>query len=102
MRPMDNIMDTFGKFYDDLVAEAFSRFGYTKEWLLNPANRNRIHRNVFKDSGVDEWLVDDIVLFSIKRETCMDLSIFRLTIRLTLEYRIGNFPEKTVTANGFE
>lgn len=102
MDPMNLITETFGKLYDDLVSEAFARYGYTKEWILNPANRKRIHRNVFKDSGVDEWLVDDIVLFSIKRETCMDLSIFRLTIRLTLEYRIGNFPEKTVTANGFE
>lgn len=100
--PMDHIIESIGNQYDKLVLEGFSRFGYTKEWLLNPSNRVRIHRNVLSEAGIDEWLIDDIVLFSIKRETCVDPSIFGITVRLSLEYHIGNFPEKTVTANGFE
>ena len=102
MNTINPVSMTFGKLYDDLVYEAFARYGYTKEWLFNPANRNRIHRNVLSEAGIDEWLIDDIVLFSVKRETCVDPSIFGITIRLSLEYRIGNFPEKTVKITGFE
>ena len=95
-------MESMGKQYDKLVLEAFANYGYTEEWLLNKANLDRVHRYILKFEGVDEWAIDNVVLFRIKREACFDQLGLMPVVRLTLTYKIGNFPEKTVTANGFE
>lgn len=51
---------------DDLLFAAFEKYGYSREWILNPENAKRIqvYGNV-NDSTVTIWTVDYIPLFEL-------------------------------------
>ena len=54
---------------DDLLFAAFEKYGYSREWIMNPDNMKRItvYGNA-NDPAVTVWTVDGIPLFELIRE----------------------------------
>lgn len=60
----DSLWTCFNKWLNDTLKEEFAKCGYSEEWLLDPANRERIHIGKYGFTAIAT--VDGVDLFAIE------------------------------------
>jgi hypothetical protein len=83
------------KAFNDMGFEAFAKYGYSREWILDPANRDRISIRCVYDRYVGDryiCMVDNCVLFSLT-DKCKQKDDGTFAITYDVKY-IYPFPEE--------
>ena len=79
--------------YEEIAFKAFAIYGYTKEWLLNPANSHRVIIEHKCDDMIRNYKMDDVLLFTIETEFTHDHAAQNLVVRHKVIYHVGDIPE---------
>lgn len=87
--------------YDKILFDAFANYGYTKEWLLKPANRNRVKLIHLSEARACECYVDGRHLFTVKHEISQSSTNLMAIVQTIVVYHFGNLPEQWVMTSGY-
>ena len=88
-----DIVNKHIKEVDKMFFETLAKYGYSREWVLDPDNRDRILIRAFKG---DYYLcnIDNVDLFNmIVKHRYSDLNPYNVTVNVTVTY-IAPLPEE--------
>lgn len=95
--PMQNTLQAllcaYVKEVDKTSLEAFAKYGYTREWLLDPNNRDRIHITGIGNRYYT-YTIDGVDLFTLtSRPMIDDADQYKFSVNIVVEY-IAPLPEE--------
>ena len=87
---IDRILEEYRERRIEFVFNAFEKHGYSREWVLDPSNRERINITVSGHPGdLNEshmYSVDDIVLFTVNSSIGFDFEESRVNMSFGVKH----------------
>lgn len=90
MSVANQILREFRRRHDEFMFEAFAKHGYSKEWVMNPKNYERVKVTEASSTGsINQqrtYSVDDLALFTVTSSMEFDFDEYKVNMSFDVRH----------------